>query len=145
MKTLKVGSKITWHFVCKMSSLYGTFASKLCQVIFVRSLSTYLTVLFLILTTNTAFALTGSVNTNLHTSKSSAINAAEQMVDDIQEGKNIASYRDFYIDCQNQSSDVSTRIDFVIKSVWVHDESGFEKRYYGLVDFSLQCFAQNRP
>ena len=27
-----------WHFVCKMSSLYGTFAGRLCQVIFVRSL-----------------------------------------------------------------------------------------------------------
>jgi len=35
---LKVGSKITWHFVCKMFSLYGTFADRLCQVIFVRSL-----------------------------------------------------------------------------------------------------------
>lgn len=110
-----------------------------------KILSTYLIVLFLILTANTAFALTGSVNTNLHTSKSAAINAAEQMVDDIQEGENIASYRDFYIDCQNQSSDVSTHINFKIKSVWVHDESGFEKRYYGLVDFSLQCFARNRP
>ena len=35
----RVGSKITWHFVCKMSSLYGTFADRLCQVIFERSLT----------------------------------------------------------------------------------------------------------
>ncbi|MCP4750717.1 MAG: hypothetical protein GY866_07485 [Proteobacteria bacterium] len=35
---LRVGSKITWHSVGKMSSLYGTFADSLCQVIFVRSL-----------------------------------------------------------------------------------------------------------
>jgi len=35
---LRVGSKINWHSVCKMSSLYGTFADRLCQVIFVRSL-----------------------------------------------------------------------------------------------------------
>ncbi|MBT7151318.1 MAG: DNA-binding protein [Deltaproteobacteria bacterium] len=27
-----------WHFVCKMSSLYGTFADRLCQVIFERTL-----------------------------------------------------------------------------------------------------------
>ncbi len=35
---LRVGSKITWHSVGKMSSLLGTFADSLCQVIFVRSL-----------------------------------------------------------------------------------------------------------
>ena len=29
---------MSWDFVCKMSSLYGTFADRLCQVIFVRSL-----------------------------------------------------------------------------------------------------------
>ncbi len=35
---LRVGSKTTWHSVGKMSSLLGTFADSLCQVIFVRSL-----------------------------------------------------------------------------------------------------------
>ena len=35
---IRIGSKITWHFVCKMSNLYGTFTDRLCQVIFVRSL-----------------------------------------------------------------------------------------------------------
>ncbi len=36
---LRVGSKITWYSVGKMSSLYGTFADSLCQVVFVRSLN----------------------------------------------------------------------------------------------------------
>ena len=36
---LRVGSKITWHSVSKMSGLYGTFADSLGQVIFVRSLT----------------------------------------------------------------------------------------------------------
>ncbi len=35
---LRVGSKITWHSVGKMSSHFGTFVDSLCQVIFVRSL-----------------------------------------------------------------------------------------------------------
>jgi len=38
---IRIGSKITWHFVCKMSNLYGTFTDRLCQVIFVRSISTF--------------------------------------------------------------------------------------------------------
>jgi len=26
------GSKITWYYVCKMSSVLGTFADRICQV-----------------------------------------------------------------------------------------------------------------
>ena len=36
---LRKGNTLLWHFVCKMSGLFGTFADRLCQVIFVRSLS----------------------------------------------------------------------------------------------------------
>jgi hypothetical protein len=34
----RIGSKITWHSVGKMSSLFGTFENRLCQVIFERAL-----------------------------------------------------------------------------------------------------------
>ncbi len=35
---VRVGSKINSHFVCKMSGLFGTFANKLCEIIFERFL-----------------------------------------------------------------------------------------------------------
>ncbi len=35
---INVGSKITSHSVCKMSSLFRTFAGRLCEVIYERSL-----------------------------------------------------------------------------------------------------------
>jgi len=110
-----------------------------------KTLSNLLFVLFLIFTANTAIALSGSVSTDLYLTKSGALKATEKLVEDIQEGRNLLSYEDFLDNCQSRSSDLTTHIDFAIKSVWVYDQSGVEKKYYGLVGFNLQCFAQNRP
>ncbi len=38
VESISVGSKITSHSVCKMSSLFRTFADRLCDVIYGRSL-----------------------------------------------------------------------------------------------------------
>ena len=110
-----------------------------------KTLPVFLIVLLLIFTTNSALALTGSVNTELYPTKSGAINAVEKLAEDVQEGRNLLTYEEFYNYCQNQSSDVTAIVDFTIKSVWVNDESGFEKKYYGLVGYDLQCFSHPSP
>jgi len=38
-KQQSVGSEISSHSVCKMSSVFGTFANRLCEVIYERSQS----------------------------------------------------------------------------------------------------------
>ncbi len=39
LDVLRVDSKISSHFVCKIPSVLGVFANRVCEVIFERSLS----------------------------------------------------------------------------------------------------------
>ncbi len=57
---VRVGSKITWHSVGKMSSHFGTFVDSLCQVVFVRSLKvSLLTIETMVYTMGTTFEVKG--------------------------------------------------------------------------------------